>query len=91
MFIDKPLEQDGIVVHSFEDAVAIQKILIKNGNAVMITQEENLWIVNWVWCDSGYADRNDVIFINRAGYECDVWEWQRKHPEIKYEESESNE
>lgn len=86
MFLKKYLDQDGIAVKSFEDAVEIQKILIKNGNAVMLTQEENLWIVNWVWCESGYADRNDVIFINRSEYECDVWEWQRKHPEIKYEE-----
>lgn len=74
---DKYLEQEGIVVHSFEDAVTIMQILIKNGNAAMLTQEENLWIVNWVWCDSGYADRNDVIFINRAEYECNLWEYNR--------------
>ena len=81
MELDKYLEQDGIAVDSFEDAVTIMKILITNGNAAMLTQEENLWIVNWVWCDSGYADRNDVIFINRAGYECDLWEYNRKHEE----------
>ena len=81
MELDKYLEQDGIAVDSFKDAVTIMKILITNGNAAMLTQEENLWIVNWVWCDSGYADRNDVIFINRAGYECDLWEYNRKHEE----------
>ena len=81
MELDKYLEQDGIAVDSFKDAVTIMKILIANGNAAMLTQEENLWIVNWVWCDSGYADRNDVIFINRAGYECDLWEYNRKHEE----------
>lgn len=86
MYITKTLEQEGIAVKSFDDAVAIQKILLKNGNAVMLTQEENLWIINWVWCDSGYANRNDVIFINRAECECDIWEWYRKHPEIKDEE-----
>ena len=86
MYLDKTLEQDGIAVKSFEDAVELQKILLKNGNAVMITQEEQLWIVNWVWCDSGYADRNDVIFVNRAEQECNLVEWQRRHPEIRYEE-----
>lgn len=80
---EKCLEQDGIAVRSFEDAVTIQRILIENGNAVMITREENLWIVNWVWCDSGYADRNDVIFINRADYECDLWEWRKNHPDVE--------
>ena len=88
MCIKNYLPQEGIAVKSYEDAVTLQKILIKNGNAVMITQEEQLWIVNWVWCDSGCADRNDVIFMNRAEYECDLWEWQRKHPEIKYEDEE---
>lgn len=65
------LEQDGIAVKTFEEACAIVKILINNGNAVMITTEEELFIVNWVWCDSGFANRNDVIFTNRAGWEVD--------------------
>lgn len=77
MELKKYLEQSGIAVKSFEDAVIIMKVLIENGNAVMLTQEENLWIVNWVWCDSGFADRNDVIFINRAEYECDLWEYNQ--------------
>lgn len=70
----KNLENEGIAVHSYEDACALSKILLDNGNAVMITEEEELYIVNWVWCDSGYPDRNDVVFRNRASVEVEMLE-----------------
>ena len=68
------LENDGISVHSYEEACALAKILLDNGNAVMITEEEALYIVNWVWCESGYPDRNDVVFRNRADVEAGLME-----------------
>lgn len=68
------LENDGLPVDDFEDACTIAKILLKNGNAVMLTTEEDLFIVNWVWCDSGYSDRNDVVFRNRASVEVEMFE-----------------
>ncbi len=68
------LENDGLPVDDFEDACTIAKILLKNGNAVMLTTEEDLFIVNWVWCDSGYSDRNDVVFRNRASVEAEMFE-----------------
>ena len=70
---ERNLEQDGIAVDSYEDASGLQRILVENGYATMITKEEHLWVVNWVWCDSGFADRNDVIFINRADFETQLW------------------
>lgn len=70
----KNLENDSIAVHSFEDACALSKILLDNGNAVMITEEEDLYIVNYVWCDSGFPDRNDVVFRNRASVEVEMFE-----------------
>ena len=70
--MDKYLENEGIAVHSYEDACALSKILLDNGNAVMITEEEELYIVNYVWCDSGYPDRNDVVFRNRAELEIEL-------------------
>ena len=71
--MDKYLENEGISVHSYEDACSLSKILLDNGNAVMITEEENLFIVNWVWCDSGYPDRNEVVFRNRADVESEMF------------------
>lgn len=70
--MDKCLENEGIAVRSFEDACALSKILLDNGNAVMITEEEGLYIVNYVWCDSGFPDRNDVVFRNRAELEIEL-------------------
>lgn len=67
------LENDEISVHSYEEACALAKILLDNGNAVMITEEEALYIVNWVWCDSGYPDRNEVVFRNRADVESEMF------------------
>lgn len=67
------LENDGIPVHSYEDACSLAKILLDNGNAIMITEEEELYIVNYVWCDSGYPNRNDVVFCNRASVECEIF------------------
>lgn len=72
------LENDGISVHSYEEACALAKILLDNGNAVMITEEEALYIVNWVWCESGYPDRNDVVFRNRADVEVGLIESEDK-------------
>lgn len=72
--MDKYLENDGLTVDDFEDACTIAKILLKNRNAVMLTTEEELFIVNWVWCESGYADRNDVVFRDRASVEIELME-----------------
>ena len=72
--MDNYLENEGVAVHSYEDACALSKILLDNGNAVMITEEEELYIVNWVWCDSGFPDRNDVVFRNRASVELELTE-----------------
>lgn len=72
------LENDGISVHSYEEACALAKILLDNGNAVMITEEEALYIVNWVWCDSSYPDRNEVVFRNRADVEVELMESEDK-------------
>ena len=90
MFFERYLEQDAIAVHSYEDACALMKILVENGNCVMISREEDLWLVNWVWGE-GRADRNDVIFADRGVYECNLWNWQKQHPEIKYEDKEDEE
>lgn len=38
----KNLENDSIAVNSFEDACDMARVLLRNGNAVMITEEEGL-------------------------------------------------
>lgn len=57
-----------IALHSYEDAVALTKVLLDNGYVAMISREEQLYIVNYVWSQRG-ADRNDVAFMDREELE----------------------
>lgn len=67
MFEEGFIPREEIACHSFEDAAALQKILVENNYVVMLSREEQLWIVNYIW--SPTADRNDVIFYDRSMYE----------------------
>ena len=85
MLLDKYLEQDALAFESYEDASAVQKILLENGYCAMMSREEHLWLLNWVWTEQ-FADRNGVIFVDRAMSEYDKHEWLKKHPEYVEEE-----
>lgn len=85
MFLDKYLEQDSLTFESYEDAAAVQKILIENGYCTMMSREEHLWLLNWVWTEK-FADRNGVIFVDRAMYEYNEDKWLKKHPEYMEED-----
>ena len=58
------ITKNEIALHSFEDAVTVSKVLLNNGYVTMISREEQLYIVNYVWSQRG-ADRNDVAFMDR--------------------------
>lgn len=60
-----------IVCKSYSDALSLTKILLNNGYVILISKEENLFIVNYEW-SSKDANRNDVIFLNREDFE-DEW------------------
>lgn len=57
-----------ISLHSFEDAVAVAKVLLDNGYVTMISKEEKFYIVNYVWSAEN-ANRNDVAFMDRVELE----------------------
>lgn len=81
--IESFLEQDCIACHTYEAAATLQKLLIDEGYAVMLSREEDLWCVNWVWTER-FADRNDVVFISRDQY---IWSWDEfldHYPEIDW-------
>ena len=62
-------------LHSAESAFKIAEELLSNGNyVVMISREEQLWIVNYLYADN--CDRNDVVFMSREDYE---EEWNREN------------
>lgn len=66
------LPNKNVLVHSYEDAVALSKILMDNGNVVMLSMEEGNYIVSWIWSersfDYGEPDRNDMVFMSRDDF-----------------------
>ena len=64
----KYLTNNEIAVHSYEDASKLAETLIANGYVVMISKEEALYIINYIWSQRE-ADRNDVTFISREEME----------------------
>ena len=85
MFITDYLPQDCLTFDNYDDAATVQRILLRNGYCTMMGQEEQLITLNWIWTDR--ADRNSVIFIDRAQYEYEEWEWLKNHPEYGNEEN----
>jgi len=77
----KYLPQNEIAVDNFEDAVTIAKILLANRNVVCLSEEEQLYIVNWEF--SWNSDRNDIIFRSRED-----WEYEEMQEQKALEEEE---
>lgn len=55
----------------------VARILVEEDNVVLISREENLWILNFVY--SEHSDRNDVVFMSQD-------EFDNKYIEIDGEE-----
>ena len=75
------LPQQALAVDNYEDACTIQNILLNNGYCVLMTTEENLFCLNWVWSEN-HADRNDVVFGARDEYESEWTCFEQDHPEM---------
>ena len=58
-----------LVFKNHENGFKVAKILLDEGNVVMLSYEEQFLIVNWEYGEDGYADRNCVIFMRRDEYE----------------------
>ena len=72
-----------LAFHSIEAAQDVIKILIKEGYICMLSIEESLYIVNFIWADN--ANRNEVVFMEREIYEEEFikareeWEQEREY------------
>jgi len=60
----KYVTNNEIAVNNLQDAQRMAELLLANNYVVMISKEENLYIVNYLWSPNN-ADRNDVVFQNR--------------------------
>lgn len=49
-------------------ALDVMRDLVEEGYVVMLSIEEQLYIVNYIWSSSG-ADRNDVTFMSNEDFE----------------------
>jgi len=58
-----------------ENGFKVAKMLLDEGNVVLLSYEEELLVLNWEWCESGYADRNEVVLMPK-------WEFEEKYCEI---------
>ena len=59
--------KDEIAVHDKEVALKIIDLLVDQDYVVMLSREENLYIINYLY--SQYSDRNDVVFIDREEFD----------------------
>ena len=51
------------------NGMSVAEMLLEEGNVVMLSYEDDLLIVNWEWCEGGFANRNDVVFMSQWEYE----------------------
>ena len=58
-----------IAFKNHNNGMLVAEMLLEEGNVVMLSYEENLLIVNWEWCESGFANRDDMVFMSRWEYE----------------------
>ena len=66
-----------IALDKYEDVATILPILVNNGYATMVTREEDLWIVSYIYAEDigdEQANRNNVVLMDRGTFELDFEE-----------------
>ena len=57
-----------------ENGFKVAKMLLDEGNVVLLSYEEEFLILNWECSNDRYADRNHVIFMQKWEYEDELVE-----------------
>lgn len=73
------MSEFSVAIHDYDQACALSKILMDNDYVVMLSIEEQLYIVSAIWSER-HADRNDVVFMDR-------YEFEEKYVEVSDNES----
>ena len=60
-----------IVVDNKEIALKIIDLLIDQDYVVILSREENLYVINYLY--SQYSDRNDVVFMERDEFDLEYY------------------
>ena len=69
------MSEFSVAVHNYDEACTLAKILMDNDYVVMLSAEDQLYIVSAIW-SQGHADRNDVVFM-------DKYEFGEKYVEVE--------
>lgn len=76
-----PGGSDGEITCNSPTAVnVLSNVLLDQGYVVMISREEDLYILNYIWSERG-ADRNDVVFMDRCDLEEHFYEVDEEEEE----------
>ena len=59
---------------SWESCKTVMDILLSEGYVLLLSREENLYVLNYIWSEENYADRNDVVFMDRGEFEDKFYE-----------------
>ena len=73
------ISKNEISFSNMEDALSTTRILLRNDYVVMLSQEENLWIINYEW--SPNCNRNDVVFMSRDTFEDEFFSTKKDEEE----------
>ena len=57
-----------LVFKNHDNGFKVAKMLLDEGNVVMLSYEEEFLVLNWEFSEHG-ADRNDVVLMRRDEYE----------------------
>ena len=60
----KYVTENEIALHDKYNAQRMAEILMEEGYVVMMSREEQLYILNYVWSENN-SNRNDVVFNHR--------------------------
>lgn len=64
--------RDEIAIHDKNAALQIVNILVDEEYCVMISREEDLYVINYIY--SEYSDRNNVVFMNKEEFDTDYYQ-----------------
>lgn len=71
----RELIPDGeLIFHDFDSCSSVAETLLEEGYVLLLSREDSLYVLNYIWTKENYADRNDVVFMDRAEFECRFYE-----------------
>ncbi|MCR5811383.1 MAG: hypothetical protein K6G34_08285 [Lachnospiraceae bacterium] len=73
-----------LTTKSFSTATTFADLLLEEEYVVMLSREEDLYVINYIWSERG-ADRNDVVFMDRCDFEECFCEIEDEDEEEEYD------